>query len=91
MATDSMLAVLAGNVRRELDARGWSQAELAKRCGWAPPRVNEVLTGRFDPRLGTIEKLAAAFSVPPSSLITPAVPVPIKTREEISENFQTHG
>ena len=72
MATDNMLDALAANVRREMKARGWTQTELAKRCGWPPARITEVLQGKFDPRLGTVEKIAAAFGIPaPVLLMTP--------------------
>lgn len=87
MATDSMLAVLATNVRRELDARGWTQSKLAEECEWPPARISEILAGKFDPRLGTIETIAAAFSVPLSSLLSPAMPAPIVVEKEILANL----
>ncbi len=90
-ATDSMLAVLASNVRRELDARGWTQTKLATECEWPPARISELLAGKFDPRLGTIETIAAAFSVPLSSLLSPSMPAPIEPKEEISGNLSELG
>ncbi len=64
-----MLTVLASNIRRELDARGWTQSKLAEKCEWPPARISEILAGKFNLRLGTIETIAAAFSVPVSSLL----------------------
>lgn len=76
MATESMMDALSANVRREMTARRWTQTELAHRCNWPPSRVTEILQGRFDPRLGTVEKLAAAFEIPPANLLMPPVEVP---------------
>ncbi len=62
---------LAGNIRRELGRMKFSQSELGRRCGLPPARINEILAGKFDPRLGTIERIAAGLEVPLSSLVTP--------------------
>ena len=73
MATQRLSEALAANVRREMEARGWTQAELARRCGWAPARITEVLSGDFNYRFATAEKLAEAFGVQPVALLlTPA-------------------
>lgn len=71
MASSTLTSVLVENLRREIRKSKCSQSELARRCGWAPSRINELLDGRFDPRLGTIEKIAKALEVPTSSLLTP--------------------
>ena len=75
MASATMLEILAGNVRREMEARGWTQTHLAKECNWPPSRITEILQGKFDPRLGTIERLAKAFGVPTSVLLTAPVEI----------------
>jgi transcriptional regulator with XRE-family HTH domain len=71
MATESTMEVLAANIRREMDARGWNQVRLAEECGWPPARITEILQGKFDPRLGTIEKVAVAFGVTAPALLLP--------------------
>ena len=73
---------LAVNVKRELQARGWTQTYLAELCGWAPPRITDILRGDLDYRLATVEKLATAFGVPPASLVLPPTEV---FSEKISE------
>ena len=62
---------LATNIRRELDARGWTQAELARRCGWPQPRVAEILNCRYSPRIATVDVVANAFGLPTSALLLP--------------------
>ena len=71
MATQRLSEALAANVRRELEARGWSQSELARKCEWAPSRVTEVLNGKLDYRFATAEKLAEVFGVQPVALFLP--------------------
>lgn len=82
VATQEMLEALAANIKRELAVRHWTQTKLAEKCGWPPSRITEILQGRFDPRLGTIEKLASAFQIPtPNLLMHP----PQVTQKKISE------
>jgi transcriptional regulator with XRE-family HTH domain len=69
MAPPDLPEVLAANVRRELDARGWSQSELARRCGWKPPQITEILKGNLNYRLATVQRLAEIFGVSPASLL----------------------
>lgn len=71
MATLIMQKTLTENVLRELHARGWTRSDLAEKCGFAPARITELLQGRSDPRLGTVEKIATALGVPVSHLLTP--------------------
>ena len=51
-----------------MKARGWNKTRLAKESGLPPPRISEILGGRFDPRVGTMKKLARAFNEPLASL-----------------------
>ena len=67
----SISEVVAENVRREMNHRSWTQTELARRCRLPQPRISEVLQGIYDHRIGTIEKLAQAFGLPMSVLVTP--------------------
>ena len=62
---------LALNLQREMTARRLSQSELARRCGAAPARINEILHGKYAATLDTIERLSAALGVPPGVLLMP--------------------
>jgi len=74
MASADLTSVFVTNLRREIHRSRCSQSELGRRCGWPPARITELLKGKFDPRLGTIEKIAKALEVAPSSLLTPISP-----------------
>lgn len=84
MSTDDtmikMKECLAHNVRREMEIRGWSQVKLAEKCGWPPPRITDILGGKKNYRLETVEILADAFGINPTSLLIPPVE---KTLEKI--------
>lgn len=73
MATQTTTETLAANVRGQMSARGWNQTRLAKECGWPPSRITELLQGKYDPRLGTLEKLAAAFGMSAAALLAPSL------------------
>jgi transcriptional regulator with XRE-family HTH domain len=49
------------NLQREMDIRGISQSELARRAGMNQTAISSLLAGRNEPRLSTIERIAAAF------------------------------
>jgi len=51
------------------DKRGWSQEELAKRAGISRGYLARLETGRHDPTLTMIEKLAKALNVPVTELL----------------------
>lgn len=61
--------ILAANIQSEMDARGWNQSELAAKCGLPQPRISEILSGEYDHRLGTVDKIAKAFGIPSSALL----------------------
>ena len=76
VASPTMHEALAANLRRELEVRGMTQTKLAQECGWPPARITEILQGRFDIRLGTVEKIAKALGIPATHLLTPLSAVP---------------
>lgn len=52
------------NVTRLREARGWSQAELARRAGMDPGHISRIEDGTFvSPRLPNLRKLAKALEV----------------------------
>lgn len=68
---------VSANIRRELAARKWTQRDLATRTGMPDSRISELLTGKYEPSIGKLEKVAKAFGINTSVLL---MPVP----EEIS-------
>jgi transcriptional regulator with XRE-family HTH domain len=56
-------------IRAELDRRGWSQSELARRIGIPQQHVSRMLSSRMDPRCSTVERALAALdlSISPGS------------------------
>jgi len=51
------------------DKRGWSQEQLAKRAGISRGYLARLETGRHDPTLTMIEKLAKALGVRVTKLL----------------------
>jgi transcriptional regulator with XRE-family HTH domain len=50
-------------VRQIRQAKGLSQAELAKRAGLSREYINKIEAGKYDPPLSTINALAEALGV----------------------------
>jgi transcriptional regulator with XRE-family HTH domain len=49
--------------------RDWTQPVLAKRSGLSPGYIARLETGRHDPKLSTLVKLAKALGVPVADLL----------------------
>jgi transcriptional regulator with XRE-family HTH domain len=60
---------MAARIQKARRARGWSQEELARRAGVTRPYLARLETGRQDPRVSTIVKLARALRVPVGRLV----------------------
>jgi DNA-binding XRE family transcriptional regulator len=58
----------ARRVRRARKEKGWSVAELARRCGMAAPNVHRVEAARHVPSTATLARLAEALGLPLASL-----------------------
>lgn len=58
------------NVNRLLKKLGWTQAELAIRAGVKPPSISQMLNGNHSPTLATLEKIAGAFGLTASQLLS---------------------
>lgn len=72
-------------VRVHRENQGWSQEQLAEHAELNRSYVGDVELAKAVPSLVTVEKLALAFSVPPSQLLNeaekrarPKTPYPIK-------------
>lgn len=48
---------------------GRTQAEIAAAAGMMQPSLARVLSGRFDPRLSTVERIAKALGCAPAKII----------------------
>jgi HTH-type transcriptional regulator, competence development regulator len=46
-----------------------TQEEIAQRCGVQAGEVSRIEHGKRDPRVSTLEKLAAAVELPPARLL----------------------
>ncbi len=62
-------SVLADNVRRARDARGWSQEHLAERAGLTQVYISQIETSKTAASVDTIEKLAAGLDVDARELL----------------------
>lgn len=69
--TDSA-RILAANIRRELAQRGMTQTQLATLMGVPHPRVAEILACRYNARLDTLDRVAAALGLSAVDLLTPS-------------------
>lgn len=57
-------------IRKLRIAKGITQAELARRAGWMPQRLNHLERGRrTDLHVSTLRKIAAALGVKPGELL----------------------
>ena len=66
--------MIIGNVVREIRARrGMSKVELAKASGLSRMSIFRIETGRQDPTLGTVERLAKALEVSILTLVRKAL------------------
>ncbi len=73
IATPPAADAFIRNVLRQLKIRGWNRSRLAEKCKWPPPRITEILSGKRDFRLGTMEKIADAFELSLASLLIPPI------------------
>lgn len=61
--------IFGAKVREEREKRNITQAELAKKLGIHQPDLCDIEKGRHAVTIVTIERLAAAFSLPPGALL----------------------
>ncbi|MDY6857442.1 MAG: helix-turn-helix transcriptional regulator [Thermodesulfobacteriota bacterium] len=54
---------LAKNLKRMRKKRGWSQSQLAEQIGLHLSHINRIETGKYNPSLDVIQKLANTFDV----------------------------
>ena len=76
----------------ELDDRGWSYNELARRSGLSSATVSTVLSGKSNPGLEFCNGVASAFGIPPENVLRragllPSVPEETITARELIFHF----
>jgi transcriptional regulator with XRE-family HTH domain len=67
------MAATNDHVRELRERKGWSQDELAKKCGWTQYRVSRIETGKTALSLEDMKTVARVFGVPVSRLIKMAM------------------
>lgn len=56
-------------IRQALDAKGWSQSDLARAMGITPQAVGDYFHGRTCPSLNVVERFAEALAVEPANML----------------------
>jgi transcriptional regulator with XRE-family HTH domain len=62
---------LGRNLRRARERRDLTQEQVAERSGVHATEVSRIEAGKRDPKVSTLERLAAAVEVAPSELLRP--------------------
>jgi transcriptional regulator with XRE-family HTH domain len=60
---------LGMKIKRLREAKGLSQAVLARRAKITREYVNKLEAGRYDPTVGVVQRLAKALGVPVTALL----------------------
>jgi transcriptional regulator with XRE-family HTH domain len=66
---DKAEAGIAGQIRLEREARGWSQAELAEHAGVAKASISKIERGEVSPSAVILLRLATAFDLTLAGLL----------------------
>lgn len=78
----SSRSLLAANLRRIRHAHGWSQEQLAERCGLHRTYIGAVERGERNISLDTLERLANALHLPACALLDIATGDEHRVREQ---------
>jgi transcriptional regulator with XRE-family HTH domain len=62
-------STLGRNLRRAREHRELTQEQVAERSGVHATEVSRIEAGKRDPKVSTVERLAAAVEVPPGELL----------------------
>lgn len=63
------MGVLGGNLRAARERLGLTQEEVAHRSGVHATEVSRIESGKRDPQVSTLERLAKAVEVKPGQLL----------------------
>ena len=84
-AEKKLLAYVGHQIREARVAQGLSLEQMARLTGVSAPALSLIETGKRDPRLTTLKRIADALRVAPATLIADgpgtAVPSPTATSE----------
>jgi DNA-binding Xre family transcriptional regulator len=75
MSALSLGEIIADNVQRLMDARGWSESMLAQETSLAKKTVNNLINVRHDIKISTIEAVARALKIQPWELLMRGAPI----------------
>jgi transcriptional regulator with XRE-family HTH domain len=80
---DAPLPLIAARVKRARKTRGWSHDSLGEACGMYRANLIRLEQGKHRPRLGTLERIAAATDRDLRWFIDPEIdPSPFPVDEE---------
>lgn len=80
---------LADMLLSELEERGWTQAELAKRSGITPAQISRIISGQRGAETKTLVAIANALKMPPDTLLHAAELLPPDVEEnEITKEIK---
>jgi len=92
--TSDAIKALADNVRRLMDANNLTQKQLATRTGVSQKSISDLLnyggSVSKEPRLGTIEKIAKGFGIPPWQLQIPELPVELLRNHSVGKVLENY-
>jgi len=84
MERDTVVMLVASNLKSVMDRKGTNPSDLARRAGINPTGVYDILSGKSrSPRLDTLHKIAIGLGVPFSSLF--AEPQEVALDQELLE------
>ena len=73
---ECMNSILSEWLTIEIEQRGWSIREVARRAGLSHTAINNVLTGEVQPTLDTYRGIGRAFDIPLESVLRRAGELP---------------
>lgn len=76
------MELFAANLRKRAEELGISNAEVARRAGLSERRYGNYVSGRREPDLATLVRIAAVLGATPNDLLISNVPS--KTRSELT-------
>lgn len=90
------MSKLSDYLNEQIERRGWSKRELARRAGISSAQVTDVLNERANPGFDYCAKVAGALGLPPEKLlrmagILPALPPAASEEEEALYLFRQIG
>lgn len=85
-----MESKLSSWLNAELQARGWSERELARRAGVSHTAINNALTQQYNTRLDTYRGIAKALGMPLDEVLRRAGELPERPPSVIEEEPATY-